>query len=69
MACLFLCWKTQLFSFGWSNSIGATDKKMDGSVLEEKSSFQMLGCLFLLNWTGILTLSLLLELAPRKLDS
>ena len=32
--------KTQLVSFDWSNNTnGAIDVKMDGSVLEEKSSF------------------------------
>ena len=35
--------KTQLVSFDWSNNSGAIDVKMDGSVLEEKSSFKMLG--------------------------
>ena len=30
--------KTQLVSFDWSNNNGAIDVKMDGSVLEEKSS-------------------------------
>ena len=34
--------KTQLVSFDWSNNTGAIDVKMDGSVLEEKSSFKML---------------------------
>ena len=29
-----------------SNITGATDVKMDGSVLEEKSSFKMLGLIF-----------------------
>ena len=38
--------KTQLVSFDWSNSTGAIDVKMDGSVLEEKSSFKMLGLTF-----------------------
>ena len=31
--------KTQLVSFDWSDNSGAFDVKMDGSVLEEKSSF------------------------------
>ena len=31
--------KTQLISFDWSDNTGAIDVKMDGSVLEEKSSF------------------------------
>ena len=38
--------KTQLASFGWSNNTGTTDVKMDGSVLEEKSSLKMLGLTF-----------------------
>ena len=33
--------KTQLVSFGRSNNAGAIDVKMDGPVLEEKSSFKM----------------------------
>ena len=61
--------KTQLVSFEWSNSTGATDVKMDGSVLEEKSSLKMLGLTFFLNWIGPLILSLLLKLFPRKLES
>ena len=35
--------KMQMVSFDWSNNTGAIDVKMDGSVLEEKSSFMMLG--------------------------
>ena len=38
--------KTQRFSFDWSNKTGAIDVKMDRSVLEEKSSFKMLGLSF-----------------------
>ena len=38
--------KTQLVSFDWSNNTGAIDVKMDRSVLEEKSSFKMLGLTF-----------------------
>ena len=37
---------TQLVSFDWSNNTGAIDVKMDGSVLESKSSFKMLGLTF-----------------------
>ena len=36
----------QLVSFDWSNNNGFIDVKMDGSVLEEKSSFKMLGLTF-----------------------
>ena len=35
--------KTQLISFDRSKNTGAIDLKMDGSFLEEKSSFKMLG--------------------------
>ena len=38
--------KTQLVSFGQSKNTGAMDVKMDGSVLEEKTSFKMLGLTF-----------------------
>ena len=38
--------KTQLVLFDWSNNIGSIDVKMDGSVLEEKSAFKMLGLTF-----------------------
>ena len=35
--------KTQLVLFGLSNYIDSIDVKMDGSVLEEKSYFKLLG--------------------------
>ena len=38
--------KTQLVSFDWSNNNGSIDVKMDGSLLEEKSFFKMLGLTF-----------------------
>ena len=38
--------KTQLVSFDQSNNTGSIDVKMDGSVLEEKSSFKMLQLTF-----------------------
>ena len=38
--------KSQLVLFDWSNNTGAIDVKMDWSVLEEKSSFKMLGLTF-----------------------
>ena len=38
--------KTQLVSFNWFNNTGAIDVKQDGSVLEENSSFKMLGLSF-----------------------
>ena len=38
--------KIQLISFDRSNNSGSIDVKMDGSLLEEKSSFKMLGLTF-----------------------
>ena len=38
--------KIQLVSFDPSNNTGAIDVKIDGSVIEEKSSFKMLGLPF-----------------------
>ena len=38
--------KTQLVSFDWSNNNGSIDVKMGVSILEEKSSFKMLGLTF-----------------------
>ena len=38
--------KTQLVLFDWFNDTGAIDVRMDGSVLEEKLSFKMLGWTF-----------------------
>ena len=38
--------KTQLVSFDQSKNTGAIDVKMDGSLLEEKTSFEMLGLTF-----------------------
>ena len=44
--------KTELVLFDQSNNSGFIDVKMDGSVLEEKSSFKMLGltCSSKLDW-------------------
>ena len=38
--------KIQLVSFDWSKNTGAIDVKMDGSALEEKTSFKILGLTF-----------------------
>ena len=46
--------KAHLVSFDWSNNTGSNDMKMDGHVLEEKSSFKMLGLTFYfkLDWSS-----------------
>ena len=51
-----------------SNNSDAIDVKMDRSVLEEKSSFKMLGLFFLLNWIGAHTQSLFEKLPPSELE-
>ena len=60
--------ETQLVLFDWSNNNSSIDVKMGGSILEEKSSFKMLGLTFSskLDWGSYL--SLLLKLPPRKVE-
>ena len=60
--------KTQLVLFHQSNNNGSIDVKMDGSVLEEKSSFKMLGLTVSskLDW-GSYIISIA-KLPPRKLE-
>ena len=60
--------KTQLVLFDWYKNSAAIDVKMNGSVIEEQLAFKICGLLFLSNWIGALTLSLLLKLLPRKLE-
>ena len=58
--------KTQLVSFDWFNKTGAIDVKMDGSALEEKSSFKILVLTFSFksDWGAYI----ILKLPPRKLE-
>ena len=46
--------KLSWFSFDWSSNNGSINVKMDGSVLEEKSSFKILGFTFAskLDWSS-----------------
>ena len=60
--------KTHLVLFDRSNNKGSIDLKMDVPVLEDKSSFKMLGLTFSSKLDWVLTLSLLLKLPPRKLE-
>ena len=59
--------ETQLVLFDRSNNNVSIDVKVNGSVLEEKSSFKMLGLALFSKLDGDRTLSLLLKLPPRKL--
>ena len=57
--------KSQLVLFDQSsNTVGAIDVKIDRSVLEENSSFKMLGVNFSSQLDRALILSLLLKLPP-----
>ena len=60
--------KTQLVSFDRSNNNCSIDVKMGGSILEEKSSFKMLGLTFSskLDW-GSYIISIA-KTASRKLE-
>ena len=57
-----------MLSFDWCNNNVSIGVKMDWSILEERSSFEVLGLALAWNWIGALTLSLLLKLPPRKLE-
>ena len=61
--------KSQLVSFGRSNNNGSIDVEMDGSVLEEKSSFKMLWLTFSsrLDW-GSYIISIA-KTAPNKIEA
>ena len=59
---------TQLVSSDWSSNTGATDVKI-GLFLWKNDLLTCWRWLFLLNWIGALTLSLLLKLPPRELQS
>ena len=61
--------KTQLILFDWSNNNGSVDKKMDRPVLEEKSSFKMVGLTFSskLDWASYI-MSISIKLPQRKVE-
>ena len=60
--------KNQLFLFERSNNTGAIDVKMDGSVLEEKPSFKMLGLTFSSKFGWGSYIISVAKTAPRKLE-
>ena len=59
--------KSQLVLFDRSYNTGAINVKMDGPVLEEKSSLKLPRLSFSCRLDWALTLSLLLKLPPRKM--
>ena len=60
--------KTQLVSFDQSDVTGSIDVKMDGSVLEEKSSFKMLRLTFSSKFEWGSYIISIAKTAPRKLE-
>ena len=56
--------KIQLVLLDWSINTGAIDVKMDGSVIEEKSSFKVLGLTLYSKLDLGSYISLLLKLPP-----
>ena len=64
----FKAGKTQLVSFDWSNNNGSIDVKMGGSILEEKSSFKMLGLTFSskLDWGSYISIA---KTASKKIGA
>ena len=58
--------KKQLILYDWSNNTVAIDVKMDKSVLEEKSSFKMLG--FTFSGLGLLIISIV-KTASKKIGA
>ena len=59
--------KTQLVLFDWYNNTGSIDVKMDGSVLEVKSSFQMLWLTFSSKLNQGSYIISIVKATPRKL--
>ena len=60
--------KTRLVLFDWSNNNGSIDVKRDGSVLEKKSSFKILGLTFSSKLDWARTSSLIPKQSRRKLE-
>ena len=61
--------KTQLVSFDCSNNNGSIDVKMDGSILEEKSSFKILGLTFSWKLYWGFYIMLIAKTAPKKIGA
>ena len=61
--------KTQLVSFDWSKNTVAIDVKMDGSALEEKTSFKILGLTFSskLDWGSYIVSNV--KIASKKIGA
>ena len=64
----FSAGKTQLVSFDQSNNTGSIDVKQMGLYLRKNHLLRCWGWPSLLNWTGALTLSLLLKLRSSNRD-
>ena len=65
----FSAGKTQLISFDESNNTGAIDVKIDGSVIDEKSSFKMLGLTFSFKLDRVSYISSIGKTASKKIGA
>ena len=65
----FISGKTQLASFDQSNNNGSIDVKIDGSVLEEKSSVKMLGLTFSSKWDWGSYIIPIAKTASKKIEA
>ena len=63
----FSAWKTQLVLLDRSNNTGSIDVKMDGSVLEEKLTFKMLGLTFSSKLDWVFCIISIAKTAPKKI--
>ena len=61
--------KTQLVPFDQSNNTGAIDVKMDGSVLQENSSYKMLGLTVFSKLDGGSYIISIAQTASKKIGS
>ena len=69
VACWFQCWENSTCLVWQSDNTGSVDVKMDETVLEEKSSFKMLGLTFFskLDWNSYI--SSIAKTASRKIGA
>ena len=61
--------KSQLVLFGWFNNNGSMDVKIDGTVLEEKSPFKMLGLTFSSNLDWCSYIISIVKTASKKIGA
>ena len=61
--------KNQLVSFDWSSNTSAIDMKVDGSILDKKSSFKMLGLIFFSELDWVFYIITIAKTASKKIGA